>query len=106
MAATLAPVRGDCKGATMTANHHVEDFLPVLRDCIEEARTAGLASLADELESRALAAYTTSSELLGEVGQAIVAFLHAAGPSVPYAVANRLRACLAQVQGVWPNLRA
>ena len=84
---------------------HADDFFPLLREAIAEARSAGLGSLADELESHAFAAYTTSSELLGEVGQAIVAFLRAGGESVPRSISRKLYACLAVVQRVWPQLR-
>jgi hypothetical protein len=85
--------------------HHVDDFFPLLREAIAEARSAGLTDLADRLESRALAAYTTSSELLGEIGKAILAFLQAGGESVPPSVAGNLNACLLHVQRVWPHLR-
>jgi len=81
----------------------VEDFYPLLREAIAEARAAGLVT--DSLESRSFAAYTTSSELLGETGQAIVDFLQAGSANVPPAVAAKLQACLRQVQRVWPEIR-
>lgn len=83
----------------------VEDFYPLLREAITEARAAGLVSLTDSLESRSFAAYTTSSELLGETGQAIVEFLQVGSANVPPAVAAKLQACLRQVQRVWPEIR-
>jgi hypothetical protein len=83
----------------------VEDFYPLLREAIAEARAAGLESLADSLESRSFAAYTTSSELLGETGQAIVEFLRTANAKVPPTVADKLKECLRQVQRLCPEIR-
>ena len=82
-----------------------EDFFPLLREAISEARAAGLAPLANSLESRSFAIYATSSELLGETGQAIVAFLRAGGTQVPQSIAAKLQLCLAQVQRIWPGIR-
>ena len=53
----------------------VNDFHPLLRAAIAEARAAGFGEAAAVLESKVLAAGTTSSELLGTVGAAIVEFL-------------------------------
>jgi hypothetical protein len=83
----------------------VQDFYPLLREAITEARSAGFAPLADSLESCAFASYTTSSELLGETGRAIVEFLHAASGKVPPSVAVKLQERLHQVQQVWPEIR-
>ena len=83
----------------------VKDFYPLLWEAIVDARAAGLVSLADSLESRSSAAYTTSSELLGETGRAIVEFLRVGGAKVQPAVAAKLQECLRQVQRVWPELR-
>ena len=51
---------------------HVADFSPALRQAIKLARETGLTESATRLEERALATYTTSSEWLGEVGEAIL----------------------------------
>lgn len=83
----------------------VEDFYPLMREAIAEARAAGLESLANSMESRSFAAYTTSSELLGDTGQAIVEFLQAGNAKVPPTVAAKLKECLRQVQRVWPEIR-
>ena len=83
----------------------VKDFYPLLREAIADARAAGLVSLADSLELRSSAAYTTSSELLGETGLAIIEFLRVGGAKVQPAVAAKLQECLQQVQRVWPELR-
>ena len=79
----------------------VADFHPWLREAIAEAKSSGLEREASKLEQRAFAAYTTSSELLGETGDAIREFLHSAGRSVPPTVNKKLRACLAEIGKVW-----
>jgi hypothetical protein len=74
---------------------HVADFSPALRQAIKLAREAGLTESATELEARAFAAYTTSSEWLGEVGEAILQFRAREGKRVPADVAKLLDQCLA-----------
>jgi|KBSSwiStaDraftv2_1062776.scaffolds.fasta_scaffold390138_2 hypothetical protein len=82
----------------------VNDFHPLLRAAIAEARAAGFGEAAAVLESKVLAAGTTSSELLGTVGAAIVEFLAATGPALPAHVADKLGRCLGEVRKVWPQL--
>ena len=84
---------------------HVDVFHPTLREAIAEARLLGLKELADQLENSAFAAYTTSSELLGETGQAIVGFINAAGNDATPSLLAKLHFCLEQVQVVWPQIR-
>jgi hypothetical protein len=76
----------------------------LLHEAIEGARTAGLAEAADELEARTSAAFTTSSEYLGEVGLAIRQFLARERGRMPAAVERHLKDCLAEVRRVWPRL--
>jgi hypothetical protein len=82
---------------------HVADFSPTLRQAIKLAREAGLKESATKLEERAFAAYTTSSEWLGEVGEAILQFRAREGQSVPPDVAELLDQCLREVGKVWPK---
>ena len=82
----------------------VNDFHPMLRAAIAEARAAGLEPSASSLETRAFSAYTTSSELLGETGDAILEFLRTAGDAVPPPVAEKLKRCMAEIRKVWPQL--
>jgi hypothetical protein len=81
----------------------VDDFYPLLRATIAEAKTAGLLESASKLEARAFAAYTTSSELLGETGQAILEFLDSKS-TVPAVVRANLEYCLMEIRKVWPEL--
>jgi len=83
----------------------VKDIAPKLRRAIMLAREAGLVESAGELEARAFAAYTTSSEWLGEVGVAIRRLLSRERARVPAEAAELLNECLAEVGKVWPNLR-
>jgi len=72
---------------------------------MEAARAAGLAEAADELDARTSAAFTSSSEFLGEVGLGIQRFLARERSNVPVAVRQQLEECLAEVRRVWPGLR-
>jgi hypothetical protein len=81
----------------------VADFGPALRKAIALAREAGLTQSAGELEARAFAAYTTSSEWLGEVGEAILQFRGREGGKVPAEVSALLDECLTEVGKVWPK---
>jgi len=74
----------------------VEDYYPLLKAAIAEAKAAGLEAAATELERKLFAAYTTSSELLGEHGIAIRAFLKSEGSAVPPKVKATLNRYLKQ----------
>ena len=80
----------------------VEDYYPFLKAAIAEAKAAGLDAAATELEDRAFAVYTTSSELLGEHGMAIRQFLKSGGAAVPAGVKANLDRCLVEIRKVWP----
>ncbi len=84
---------------------HVNNFRVALRNAIAEARAAGLVDSANQLETRALAAYPTSSEWLGEVGEAIQEFLACERERVPATTARLLDECLSEVGKVWPKYR-
>ena len=86
----------------MTA--HVADFQPLLKAAISEARAAGFEAAASQLEGFAFAAYSTSSELLGETGIAIKTFIESVGAAAPPTVVDKLNACLAEVRKVWPGI--
>jgi hypothetical protein len=81
------------------------DVSELLRQAIRDARAAGLGPAADELQERTSAAFTSSSELLGEMGLAVEHFLRRERGKVPADVEEKLRACLAAVRRVWPRLR-
>jgi len=80
----------------------VADFLPVLAEAIEELRGAGFPEPAAQLDSVRTCAFTTSSELLGELGFSILSALAAVGPRMPRATQAKLRRCLREIKKVWP----
>jgi hypothetical protein len=84
---------------------HVDDLGPRLKHAIMLARKAGLTASAADLEKRTSATYTTSSEFLGEVGEAILQFRSREGKRVPAEVADLLDECLREVGKVWPAYR-
>jgi hypothetical protein len=85
-------------------SNRVADFQPMLRAAIAEAKAAGLLTAALQLEGKVFEAFTTSSELLGETGAAIKAFLASEGAAAPQPVVAKLNLCLTEVRKVWPNM--
>ena len=83
----------------------VADFTDTLQQAIEESRAAGMDMSVRELEKRVSAAYTTSSEYLGEVGEAITRFLKLNDRHLPPVTVSKFRNCLAEVGKVWPKYR-
>ncbi len=80
------------------------DISPVLKRIISELRSAGLDSAAHELEAQCFAAYTTSSEWLGEVGAALHRFRSANGGRYSTDLDLLIEQCLREVGKVWPRL--
>jgi uncharacterized protein DUF998 len=99
LAARLWPLGGE------TATVQAADFTQTLQQAIHESQAAGLANAVRDLEQTAGAAYTTSSEYLGEIGEAIARFLKSNGHRLPPATAAKFRRCLAEVGKVWPKYR-
>ena len=83
----------------------IADFTPWLREVVDAAKCTGLRSAALELESRAFAAYTTSSEWLGETSEAIALFRSQTKGSLPLDIEAKLRACDTEISKVWPALK-
>jgi len=91
-------------GINKTMTSHVADFRPILKAAISEAKAAGFYAPASQLEDAAFAAYGTSSEMLGETGIAIKAFVASVGAAAPPAVVEALNQCLVEVRKVWPGI--
>jgi hypothetical protein len=83
----------------------VHDFLPALRRAIALAREAGLAESATELEGCSTACYTTGTEMLGEIGLAILRFRSKEGERVPREVIDLLDECQREIGKVWPRFK-
>jgi molybdopterin converting factor small subunit len=84
---------------------HVSDLSPSLRQAIRLAREGGLRESATELEERSFAAYPTSSEWLGEVGEAILQFQSHEGTRVPKEAAELLDECRGEIGKVSKGVR-
>lgn len=82
-----------------------EDFNATLREALAEIEAAGLAEAATATQDRCFAACTTSSEWLGEVGDAVTALLREHGARMPAATREKLKRCLSEVGKVWPKYR-
>jgi len=68
-------------------------------------RTEGFADSADRLNVLLhQTAWTTSSELIGEVGKAIIVIRRRSNSAGSPELARDLERCLAAVRRVWPNL--
>ena len=91
-------VRRSLKTVTVRMNTKIRDYVPLLREAIEEARAAGLDVAASELEQAVDAVVTTSSEMFQLHGLAIERFLGATRDTLPWPVKSKLRACLAETQ--------
>ena len=84
----------------------VTDYTPLLREAIAEAEAAGLEAAARDLERACFAAaFTTSSEMLGEHGLAIKRFLQATRGTLPRSTKAKLKAYLAETGLAWPGWR-
>ncbi len=86
-----------------------KDYTPLLKEAIADAKAAGLASAAGDLENAATAAYTTSSEMLQEHGLAIRRFLKATRRTLPPAIRAKLQVCLIETEMAatgWRKLKA
>ncbi len=76
----------------------IRDCTPLLREAIAEARAAGFEKTANDLEQVAVAAFTTSSEMLLQHGLAIKRFLKATHDTLPRSTKAKLKACLTETE--------
>lgn len=73
---------------------------------IRELRTAGIPAAADRLHHLLHGvAWTTSSELIGELGQVLLVIQREHASALPAEVARALGEAIARARGVWPDLR-
>jgi hypothetical protein len=81
---------------------HIQNSTPRLRKALSEIEAAGFAARGEVARSRCFAAYTSSSEWLGEVGESITEVLATCGPSILVVTREKLYACIEEVAKVWP----
>ncbi len=67
-------------------------------------RERGFVAEAEELHSRVHCAYTTSSELYGEIGSAIRRLQRCLGRRMPADAQSLLEGAMVEVRKVWPQL--
>jgi hypothetical protein len=82
------------------------DISPVLRRLISELHSGGLDSAARELEAHCFAAYTSSSEWLGEVGAALYRFRSVNRGRYSPELDPLIDQCLREVGRAWPHFGA
>ncbi len=83
-----------------------DDFLEVLSQAIDRLRAAGFEEDARNLRDVAFeTAWTSSSEMIGEIALAIFRVQQRARGRLPKEVAKALDLCMHHVKGVWPGIR-
>jgi hypothetical protein len=83
----------------------IRDGSLILEQAISGARNAGVGEEAEQLQSAISAAFTTSSELISEQGEAILRFVKATRGRLPVGVKVKLDACLAEIGRTWSPYR-
>lgn len=82
------------------------DVTPLLKRLISGLRSGGLDLAARELEAHCFAAYTSSSEWLGEVSTALRRFRSVNRGLYPPELDPLIDQCLREVGKVWPHFGA
>lgn len=77
-----------------------------LRAAVARLRDAGFAEDAEDLDGILTAAWTSSSELLGEIGIRVVRILRAHRSEIPPDVRHVFEAMLTEVENTWPGIRS
>ncbi len=81
-------------------------FLDVLSMAIDGLRAAGFEEDARSLQEVVYeTAWSSSSEMVGEIGLAILRIQQGVGGRVPKEVAKSLQSCLRHVRQVWPGIK-
>jgi hypothetical protein len=81
------------------------EFYAFVDQVAERLRAEGLADSADRLHALLhRAAWSSSSELIGEVGKAIIVVRGRSDRSVSPDLVRDLERCLAAVRRVWPDI--
>ncbi len=90
----------------MAASKGDDTFPDVLSMAIGGLRAAGFGEDARSLQEIAFeTAWTSSSEMVGEIGLAILRIQQRVGGRVPKEVAKSLEFCLRHVRQVWPGIK-
>lgn len=83
------------------ASRAVVDTAP-FEELIGKLREAGLSTAADSLSTLRGSAWTTSSELIGELGLAVLRLQRQ--PGLPADLMQLTQRCMSEVRKVWPHI--
>jgi hypothetical protein len=82
-------------------NQEVYDHVDATIDSLRQSGFTGDAERLHHLLHKV--AWTTSSELFGELGHALLTI--AENPKLPPAVRDQIESCIAAVEMIWPDIR-
>lgn len=81
------------------------DFFPSLDKAVEVLRASGFYAEANALNTVAhYVAYTTSSEMTGEIGKKIRELQRSLGSRIPAQAAASLEEALSEIRKIWPRI--
>jgi hypothetical protein len=80
------------------------DITPILDEAVAALRGGGFGPEAERLVAAARTAGTSSSEILGELGLAILAELRDVGDLLPRDAKRQLKRCLKEIRRTWPDI--
>jgi len=83
---------------------HVEDFLPALRASLEKLKRLGFAEETAELERIVNSAWSSSSEMLGEIGLGLLRLESRIGSQWPDTIREEFAKYMREVRKVWPTI--
>lgn len=80
------------------------DAKPILDQAVATLRSGGFGPEAERLVAAAQTPTSSSSEILGELGLAILAVLRDVGHLLPRDAKRQLRRCLKEIRRTWPDI--
>ena len=82
----------------------VEDFLPALRASLEKLKRLRFVEETAELERIVNSAWSSSSEMLGEIGLGLLRLESRLGSRCPDAIKEEFAKYMREVRKVWPAI--
>lgn len=79
-------------------------FLPILDEAVATLRGGGFGPEAERLVAAVRTTGTSSSEIIGELGLAILRVLRDVGHLLPRDTKRQLNRCLKEIRRTWPQL--
>jgi hypothetical protein len=84
---------------------HVKDILPALRASSVELKRLGFGQDTAELEQIVNGAWSSSSEMLGDIGVGLLRLQSHLGSRCPDAIEEKVSKYLKEVRKVWPTIK-